>query len=88
MTDRENQRIEVFDADGKFLTEWRETSGVSALAMTKDGRIWTGAVLRDLNGKVVGRLPQATGAHGATVDAAGNVYLAQLTGVVQKFVKK
>ena len=54
VTDRENQRIEVFDSDGKFLTEWKNTGGVSALALTNDGRIVTGAVLRDLNGNVLG----------------------------------
>jgi DNA-binding beta-propeller fold protein YncE len=88
VTDRDNRRIEVFDGDGKFLTEWKDTGEVSALAMTKDGRIWTGPVLRDLNGKVLGKLPEATGAHGAAVAASGDVYLAQLSGIVQKFVKQ
>jgi len=88
VTDRENQRVEVFDANGTFLSEWKDTGGVSALAITKDGHIWTGAVLRDLNGKVLGRLPDAAGPHGTAVDDSGNVYLAQLTGVVQKFVKQ
>jgi DNA-binding beta-propeller fold protein YncE len=88
VTDRENQRIEVFDADGKFLTEWKNTGGISGLAMTKDGRMVTGAVLRDLNGQVIGKLPDAMGAHGAAVDAGGNIYLAQLNGTVQKFVKQ
>lgn len=86
VTDRDNQRIQVFDASGKFLTEWKGTGGVSALALTKDGRIVTGAVIRDLNGQVIGRFPDAAGAHGATVDDSGNVYLAQLSGVVQKFI--
>jgi hypothetical protein len=53
--------------------------------MTPDGRIWTGAVLRDLDGKAIGRLSEGGGAHGATVDADGHVYLAQLSGIVQKF---
>jgi DNA-binding beta-propeller fold protein YncE len=88
VTDRENQRIEVFDADGKFLTEWKNTGGVSGLAMTRDGRIVTGAVMRDLNGTVIGRLPDAMAAHGVAVDATGNIYLAQLSGIVQKFVKQ
>jgi hypothetical protein len=61
---------------------------ITVLAITKDGYIWTGGVLRDLKGNVVGKLPEASGAHGAAVDDAGNVYLAQLTGVVQKFVKQ
>ena len=88
VTDRDNQRIEVFDPNGKFLTEWKTTAGVSALAITKDQRIWAGPVLRGLDGSVLGSLPDASGAHGAAVDAAGNVYLAQLTGIVQKFVKQ
>jgi DNA-binding beta-propeller fold protein YncE len=77
VTDRDNQRIEVFDANGKFLAEWKNTGGVSGLAMTKDGRIWAGAVLRDLNGKA-----------GVAVADSGDVYLAQLSGVVQKFIKQ
>jgi hypothetical protein len=39
-----------------------------------------------LNGAVVAKLPDAAPAHGAAVDAAGNIYLAQLTGIVQKYV--
>jgi DNA-binding beta-propeller fold protein YncE len=88
VTDRDNQRIEVFDPNGKFITEWKETGGVSGLALTKDGRIVTGAMLRNLDGTVVGRFPDAMAAHGATVDAAGNIYLAQLSGIVQKYVKQ
>ena len=88
VTDRDNQRIQIFDANGKFLSEWTGTGGVSGMVMTGDGRIVTGAVVRDLKGNVVTKLPEAGAAHGAAVDAAGNIYLAQLTGVVQKFVKQ
>lgn len=88
VTDRENQRIQIFDANGKFLREWTGTGGVSGLAMTGDGRIITGNVVRDLSGTVVVKLPDATSAHGAAADAAGNIYLAQLAGIVQKFVKQ
>ena len=87
VTDRDNQRIQVFDANGKFLNEWKNTGGISGLTMTRDGHMVTGAVLRDLNGTVVAKLPEAGSAHGAAVDAAGNIYLAQLTGVVQKYVR-
>jgi len=88
VTDRDNQRIEVFDANGKFLTQWTGTGGVSGLAMTKDQRIWTGGVLRQLDGTVVGRLPGNPGGHGVAVTDGGDVYIAQLSGVVQKFVKQ
>jgi hypothetical protein len=88
VTDRDNQRMQVFDPNGKFLTEWTGTGGVSGLAMTGDGRMITGAVIRDLKGNVITKLPDAAAAHGAAVDAAGSIYLAQLTGVVQKFVRQ
>jgi len=87
VTDRDNQRIEIFDSDGKFLSQWTGTGGVSGLAITKDQRIWTGAILRDLDGKILGRLPGAMGGHGVAVTDSGDVYIAQLSGVVQKFVK-
>ena len=86
VTDRDNQqRIQIFDANGKFLREWTGTGGVSGLALLhRDGHIATGSVVRDLKGAVVAKLPDAAPAHGAAVDAAGNIYLAQLTGIVQK----
>lgn len=89
VTDRDNQRIEVFDPNGKFLSEWTGTGGVSGLALTKDQHIWAGGTLRDLDGRVIGRLPGpgTAGAHGVAVSESGDVYLAQLNGVVQKFVK-
>jgi DNA-binding beta-propeller fold protein YncE len=86
VTDRDNQRIQVFDANGTFLTQWTGTGGISGLALTKDQRIWTGGVLRDLEGKVLGTLPGTSGAHGVAVTDSGDVYIAQLSGVAQKFV--
>jgi DNA-binding beta-propeller fold protein YncE len=90
VTDRENRRIEVFDANGKFLSQWPTIEGVSGLFMTKDQHIWAGAVLLNLEGHVVGRLPNGNAAsgHGVAVSDSGDVYLAQLSGKVQKFVKQ
>lgn len=70
------------------LKAQKDTGGISGLALTKDGRIWTGAVVRDLNGKALGKLSDGSGAHGVTAGGSGDVYLAQLRGVVQKFVKQ
>ena len=61
---------------------------MSGMVITGDGNLVAGAVLRDLNGKVIGRFPDAQAAHGAAVDEAGSVYLAQLSGIVQKYVKQ
>src|SRR5579871_5670884 len=64
VTDRDNRRIEVFDATGKFLTQWPTVEGVSGLAITKDQHIWAGGVLFDLQGQVVRRLPGASAGGG------------------------
>lgn len=89
VTDRDNRRIEVFDAGGRFLSEWRDVGGVSALRITSDQRIWTGGVLRDLDGKEVAKLPAGVEtAHGiAAGESTGAVYVGQLNGAVQKFVR-
>ncbi len=90
VTDRDNARVEVFDADGKYLTEWGHTGGVSSLYISKDQKIWLGGTKRDLNGKVIGRLPGegSTGSHGAAIADSGDVYLGLLSGKVEKFVKQ
>jgi DNA-binding beta-propeller fold protein YncE len=90
VTDRENRRIEIFDASGKFLNQWNTVEGVSGLYLTKDQHLWAGGVLLDLSGQVVGKLPgaSAAGAHAVAVAENGDVYLAQLSGKVQRFVKQ
>ena len=88
VTDRDNQRIQVFDPDGMFLSEWPTVGGVSALFMTQDQHIWTGGVLRTLEGEILGRLPGGGGGHGATMTSTGDVFVAQLSGRVQKFVEQ
>ena len=60
--------------------------------MTKDQQIWVGGVLTDLDGKVVGRLPFPEGGsnsgHGTVVTASGDIYLAQLSGRIDKYIKQ
>ena len=90
VTDRDNQRIEVFDSNGKFLSQWTGIGGISGLFITKDQRMWTGGLCGISEGKVLGQLPGpgSAGAHGIAATDAGDVYLAQLSGVVQKFVRQ
>lgn len=91
ISDRENQRVEIFDSRGTYLREWRNIGAISSLVMTKDQKIWTGGVLRDLDGKALERLPgegaNARG-HGAAVADNGDVYLGLLAGTVAKFVRQ
>jgi DNA-binding beta-propeller fold protein YncE len=88
VTDRENRRIQVFDANGTFLKQWEGVGGISALFITKEQRLWGGGTLFDLDGKVLGKLPGGTGGHGVAVADSGDIYVAQLSGVVQKFIKE
>ena len=71
-----------------FSTNGRISGASLTLFMTKDQHIWTGGVLRNLKGEVVARLPGDPGGHGTTVTESGDVFIAQLSGMVQKFVKQ
>jgi streptogramin lyase len=88
VADRENQRVEVFDSRGKFLSEWNQVGSLSSLIMTRDQRVWAGGVLRDLHGKALGKLPGEGAnarAHGAAIAPNGDIYFGLLSGVVEKF---
>ena len=91
VSDRDNQRIEIFDAGGKYLRQWEHVGGLSSLIMTPDQHIWAGGILRDLDGKPIESLPGqgANGnAHGGAVAANGDVYIGLLSGTVEKFVRQ
>ena len=45
-----------------------------------------GGTLFDLDGKILGKLPGGVGGHGVTVADSGDIYVAQLSGDVQKFI--
>ena len=84
--DRDNSRVQVFDSEGTFLDEWTDLTGVQALFVTDDQRIWAGGALRELDGTILAELPDGYGGHGMTVSHDGDVFVAQLGGRVQKFV--
>jgi DNA-binding beta-propeller fold protein YncE len=99
--DRENDRIQVFDADGRFLAQWRDSGAPFGLflhkeqALVADGRAHWVKVL-DSHGKALGRWGEkGTGPgqfklpHWVCVDSRGVVYVAEVEGKrVQKFVAK
>ena len=84
--DRDNRRVQVFDAEGTFLDQWTELTGVQALFVTPEQRIWAGGALRTLDGEILAELAGGGGGHGMTVSHDGGVFAAQLSGRVQKFV--
>jgi DNA-binding beta-propeller fold protein YncE len=100
--DRENNRVQVFDADGKFLAVWKESGAPFGLFLTKEGRMYVAdgranwvAVL-DLEGKLLGRWGEKGHGpgqfdlpHGICVDSRGAVYVAEITGKrLQKFTAR
>jgi DNA-binding beta-propeller fold protein YncE len=91
VADRDNERVEVFDAAGKYLSEWDHVGALSSLIMTPDQKIWAGGVLRDLDGKALERLPGEgpdARAHGGAIAANGDVYIGLLNGTVEKFERQ
>jgi DNA-binding beta-propeller fold protein YncE len=99
--DRENNRVQVFDTEGKFLAQWKECGAPYGLflygeqMLVADGRANAVKVL-DLQGKVLGQWGEkGSGAgqfdlpHWLCVDSQGSVYVAEGDGQrVQKFVVK
>jgi len=101
VTDRENQRIQVFDADGKFIRELKY-AGLPCSLQIGDQYIYmvngfAGQLLRlDLNGNVLaalGKPGKGLGefgeAHFVTVSPKGEIYVADtVNSKLTKFVKK
>jgi DNA-binding beta-propeller fold protein YncE len=60
--DRENMRIQIFDTEGKYITEWRDIGYPYGLLLGEDRHIWMAdggfdrIVELDHNGKIVGAL--------------------------------
>jgi DNA-binding beta-propeller fold protein YncE len=102
VADRNNNRIQIFDHDGKFLDQWPGTARVTRVITTEDKRVCVAATqygryaCYDLNGKLVsqwGTLGDEPGvsdnAHQIDVDNEGNFYVADANNNrVQKFVPK
>jgi len=99
--DRENNRVQIFDADGKFQAVWKESGAPFGLFLSgdrilvADGRGNQVRVL-DREGKLLGRWGEkGTEAgqfglpHWVCADSRGAVYVAEVDGKrVQKFVAK
>jgi len=104
IADRNNARIQVFDANGAFVRESKHPGTPCGLFMTPDQTIWlahghTGQIMTlDLKGNVLGTMagagqgktPGKYGeAHYIAVSARGEIYVADtLNWRVQKYVKR
>lgn len=100
--DRENNRVQVFDSDGKFLTVWKESGAPYGLFLADDKRLFVAdgvanwVKVLDLDGKPLGRWGEkGTGPgqfqlpHAICVDSQGAVYVTEINGQrIQKFVPR
>jgi sugar lactone lactonase YvrE len=101
VTDRENQRIQIFDQDGKYIKELKYSGLPCSLDIGQQNIFmvngFAGQLLKlDLDGKVLGAtgkpgkgLGEFGEAHMIAVSPKGDVYVADsVNATVQKFVKK
>ena len=103
IADRNNARIQVFDADGNYMRESKHPGTPCGLFMTPDQHIFmahghTGMIMKlDLDGKVLGARPARQGktlgkygeAHYIAVSARDEIFVADtLNWRVQKYVKR
>ena len=83
VADRENNRIQVFDRAGSYLTEWGDHYHPMDIYVDAEGLIYvTDQIPRlsqlDADGNLLGRCrPVLNGAHGVWGDSRGNLYLAE-----------
>jgi hypothetical protein len=96
VANRGNQRIEVFDSDGKYLNQLPQFGAPSCIYISKDDTLYVSAaesqnwvMIGTTDGKVLGKISGLTGPHWVTVDSTGAIYVAEVPGMsLKKFVRK
>jgi peptidylglycine monooxygenase len=92
--DRENNRVQVFTAEGKFIAEWTDFKSPMGVHIDADQNVYvTDQVPRisilDLDGNLLARGRTFEFMHNVFTDSRGNIYGVDTTyQTVQKLVKK
>ena len=98
VSDRENNRIQIFDASGRFLKQWTHLGATQGIALSPKGELWIvthrnnaeNLAYDTLAGRIM-RIDPDSGAilgsmespgHWISVTAAGEIFIASLTGNV------
>jgi len=102
IADRENNRIQIFDGEGKYLKEWKNLGSTQNLFITPAGELWA-MTYRDaveirtydtLSGRIMKVDPESgkilgsmeSPGHWLDVSRTGEIYVGSLTGNVFKWV--
>jgi DNA-binding beta-propeller fold protein YncE len=98
VADRHNNRIQIFDEKGKYLTEWGDLMFPTDIFIDNDQTVYVSELLRpgisilDINGKLLARWgnegrtkedPLFVTLHSITVDSHGDIYVAEVMGVLK-----
>jgi len=81
--DRENSRVQVFTAEGKFVSQWRDIKKPTDIWFNKQQVAYVSEQrpsisVMEKSGKVLARFETAASGHGLWVDSAGDIYLASV----------
>ncbi|MQF69791.1 hypothetical protein FIM12_05625 [SAR202 cluster bacterium AD-804-J14_MRT_500m] len=95
VTDRENNRVQVFSPEGDYLDQWSVRIGAMDIFMDPKGNFFVtdqtpGFTVFDRDGTIVTRARTFENAHGLWGDSKGNMYLAPATigGLMTKLIKQ
>ena len=95
--DRENHRIQLFSLDGEFLEVWDDIQRPMDISkdpegnyLVSEGQVDSAARISilDNSGSVLSRFECRGSGHGSWIDSRGDIYLAGLTGAIDKYVRQ
>jgi streptogramin lyase len=94
VADRSNNRIQIFDQNGKYLDSWTQFGSPSGIYISDDDTLYVadsgkGIAVGSARDGSVRTLIEGTAPEGVTADAAGNVYAAEPGGeILKKFARQ
>lgn len=102
VADRENLRVQVFDANGRFLAQWKHAGRPIGLSLGPDGHVYVADANRQKilkvssEGKILGEFGnrgndpgQFAGVHHIRIGSDGELYVAELSARrFQKFIPR
>jgi peptidylamidoglycolate lyase len=94
--DRSNQRIQVFDQQGSFITQMTQFGAPASIAITREGLMYVAAgapqnkvTVGTTDGTVTETIDDLDSPHGIAVASDGTLYIAQSSGkAVLKYVRQ